>query len=476
MTFSSPIFYLFLLTTILIYHAVEKPVFRQAVLLAASLVFIRSFTNSWPELLPLAGFVGIGFLLVRISFLAKSTPATAVCVAIYVAAFIYLKRITTFGIGPLGFDYAVIGMSYILFRTLHLVIDAGNGELERAPSLWMFILYTLNLFCFVSGPIQLWQNFERTDWSDSTYLTKAYVFDCFARMILGLFKLAAIAATANYLFENVFVQLRDPASASPTMLTARYAVAAVAYTAYLYFNFSGYMDIVIAAGRLVGHTVPENFDKPFSSTSFLEFWQRWHMTLSSWFKSYVFTPVIVALMQVPLFGRFPTVTGMLCFFVTFLLMGVWHGTTEVYVVYGLLMGLGASVNKGWTVGLQTAVGRSAYRKLTGNPVYAAAARGVTFSYFTLALTCLWIGNITALASLCRHLSPTGLCETFAVIAVGFAVSYAAMDVVTRATSYFSSAGPRSFLLGNSKLASQILVVVLLFGLMSHTPDFVYGAY
>ena len=62
---------------------------------------------------------------------------------------------------------------------------------------------------------------------------------------------------------------------------------------YLYFNFSGYMDIVIGSGVLLGQSMPENFDKPFSARSFLEFWQRWHMTLSQWFKFYLFNPLLM---------------------------------------------------------------------------------------------------------------------------------------------------------------------------------------
>ena len=476
MTFSSPLFYLFLLSTTLSFHAVQSPAARQTVILAASVLFIRSFAASWLDMLPLAFYVGVGFILVRLAHAFKSTVLSVACIACYVAVFIYLKRITTFGIGPLGFDYAVIGMSYILFRTLHLVMDVSNGELEQPPSLWMYLLYTLNLFCFVSGPIQLWQDFEKAKWSGSAYLTQDYVFQCFARMIWGLFKLAVIAATANYMFANVDVQLRDPASMSVSMLVLRYCVAALAYAAYLYYNFSGYMDIVIAAGRLMGQVVPENFDRPFSSTSFLEFWQRWHMTLSSWFKSYVFTPLIIALMRMSPLAALPTITGMLCFFVTFLLMGVWHGTTEVFVVYGLLMGLGASVNKGWSILLQRATGRIAYRKLVANSTYAAAARGTTFSYFTLALTCLWIGDLAQLTHLASRLAVFGIAEAFIIMAVGFGLAYAAFRFVQRFVVYIVPAMPRSIARGNYVLASQIVIVVLVLGLMSRTPDFVYGAY
>jgi D-alanyl-lipoteichoic acid acyltransferase DltB (MBOAT superfamily) len=163
----------------------------------------------------------------------------------------------------------------------------------------------------------------------------------------------------------------------------------VIYPFFIYVNFSGYIDIVIALARLMRLRLPENFDRPLSATSFLDFWNRWHITLSKWFKTYVYNPLLIHLMR-----RFPSPAlepwlGVLCFFVTFFLVGVWHGRTSVFVFYGLLQGGGISVNKLWQIALTRTMGRKGYRALAANPVYEIFSRGLTFSWFALTLFWFW---------------------------------------------------------------------------------------
>ncbi len=100
-----------------------------------------------------------------------------------------------------------------------------------------------------------------------------------------------------------------------------YSAQSLAYAFFVYFNFSGYMDIVIGIGRLLGFKLPENFDRPFAAENYLDFWQRWHMTLSEWFKTYVFNPLVKKLYdstgQQP--KRMPLL-GVIGYFVTFFLL------------------------------------------------------------------------------------------------------------------------------------------------------------
>src|SRR5262250_2889257 len=100
------------------------------------------------------------------------------------------------------------------------------------------------------------------------------------------------------------------------------------------------MDVVIGIGRFYGFRLPENFDRPFAAGNFLEFWTRWHITLSNWFKVYVFNPGLRALAARVETPRAMPYLGVLAYFVTFLLMGVWHGSTRAFVIYGLLLGAG----------------------------------------------------------------------------------------------------------------------------------------
>ena len=117
------------------------------------------------------------------------------------------------------------------------------------------------------------------------------------------------------------------------------------YPVYVYFNFSGYMDLVIGVARFLRLELPENFNRPFSSCSFLEFWSRWHMTLSSWMKTYVYTPLLKAMMERFQSPAIEPFLGVFAFFVTFFLVGAWHGQTSEFLFFGVLLGLGISLNK-----------------------------------------------------------------------------------------------------------------------------------
>jgi D-alanyl-lipoteichoic acid acyltransferase DltB (MBOAT superfamily) len=179
---------------------------------------------------------------------------------------------------------------------------------------------------------------------------------------------------------------------------------AVFYPLFLYANFSGYIDIVIALARLMRVRLPENFDRPFSASSALEFWNRWHMTLSNWLKTYVYNPLLLALMRRISSLAAEPFLGVLCFFVTFFLIGVWHGRTSEFVVFGVLTGGGMSINKLWQLGLTRGLGRKPYRELAKNPAYEAIGRGLNFSWFSFTLFWFW-GDWKQITTVFSGLSP-----------------------------------------------------------------------
>src|SRR5258708_5215083 len=181
--------------------------------------------------------------------------------------------------------------------------------------------------------------------------------------------------------------LLHSSSASQSLSSA--SLLAVVYPFFLYLNFSGYIDIVIAIARLMRVRLPENFDRPFSASSFLDFWSRWHITLSNWLKTYVFNPLLLVLMRRVSSLAIQPYLGVLCFFVTFFLIGVWHGRTSEFVVFGVLQGGGVATNKLWQLGLTGAMGRNGYKKLARNQIYIALGRGLTFSWFAFTLFWFW---------------------------------------------------------------------------------------
>jgi D-alanyl-lipoteichoic acid acyltransferase DltB (MBOAT superfamily) len=206
-------------------------------------------------------------------------------------------------------------------------------------------------------------------------------------MVRGFFKVTVLAVLLQALHQDALAQMWEPSPVTAKLYPA-FRLALV-YPLFLYANFSGYIDIVIAIARLMRLRLPENFDRPFSATSFLEFWSRWHITLSNWLKTYVYNPLLVALMRRISSPVAEPFLGVTCFFVTFFLVGLWHGRTFEFVFFGLLQGGGVAMNKVWQLGLTSALGRKGYKALANNPVYNAFARGLTFSWFAFTLFWFW---------------------------------------------------------------------------------------
>jgi hypothetical protein len=158
---------------------------------------------------------------------------------------------------------------------------------------------------------------------------------------------------------------------------------------FIFFNFSGYMGIVIGIGRLFGQRLPENFDSPFLAKNFLDFWNRWHITVSQWFKTYVFNNLVRFLCRrwdrpalMPYFG----VAG---YFIVFFLLGIWHDWGHCFVLLGLLQGLGVSVNKLWEVELRKRLGPQRHAALVNKTWYQMWARAMALGYFTMSTIPAW---------------------------------------------------------------------------------------
>lgn len=150
------------------------------------------------------------------------------------------------------------------------------------------------------------------------------------------------------------------------------------YPAYVYINFAGYCSVVIAAASLLGLRLPENFDRPYLARNMIEFWNRWHITLSHWLRDYLFTPGYKALAQ-----RWPTRAASmvpLCYFMVFLVAGVWHGSSANFVVFGMLHGTGVSVAKMWENHLIRRLGRKGLKQYLQSRKIRVVATLINFHF------------------------------------------------------------------------------------------------
>ena len=476
MSLSSSSFLAFIALVVIGYHLTTSVAYRRSIMTLANAAFIASYVGGIGQMLPLVGFLLLGYIALQAVRSRPGGVVLAVGIAVVLAAYVILKRFSFIeNVVQLPFPYLIVGLSYILFRVVHLMVDARAGDLPNGIGPLAFFRYTCNFLCFVSGPIQRYQDFAPMDGVEMAPLDADRVYAAFARVVAGYIRFAVVAEAADY----VYLTLRPHLFATGPMLWVLFAICAAAYTAYLYLNFSGYMDIVIGIGMLLGMSLPENFDRPFSARSFLEFWQRWHMTLSEWFKLYVFTPLMMRLMTRWPSAELTAYLGVFAFFVTFLIMGVWHGSTMVFVIYGLLMGAGASGNKLWQIFCAERLGRKRYRALSQTPAYVYLARGLTFSYFTVALTCLWEPELSQYLALAGRLGAIGICAAFVVLALGFALGALIFDagwgwVRTRAGSL--PVLPGALIYRNIGLAVCILAVLMITSLFNNAPEFVYKAF
>src|SRR4051812_44369517 len=242
----------FALGAALLFHAASSLFYRKLILTGANLVFIGSYLAEFRQVLPLAFFLAFGYGAIELVRRRRSGLALTVGLIATLALYIFLKRFSFLSDLPtLPFSYLIIGLSYILFRIVHLMVDALSEPWDKPIQPWSFLNYTCNFLTLVSGPIQRYDDFRRGEESLGQTLVSDVVIGSFSRMIVGFVKVSVLSATANYLFQDVSYHILGGNDAmSAITFVVYYAVGAAAYTGYLYFNFSGYIDIVIAIGAL----------------------------------------------------------------------------------------------------------------------------------------------------------------------------------------------------------------------------------
>jgi D-alanyl-lipoteichoic acid acyltransferase DltB (MBOAT superfamily) len=363
---------------------------RQTVLLVASVVFLVPFSRDPMAFLPLACFVGLGYAALR--WVERPTAhALPVAIGCVLLAFFWLKKYVF--VPPalwLSAPYVTVGVSYILFRILHLVIEGRNDASYARISFMAYLGYLIRFNTLVAGPIQSYDDYrEQQELAASRRVDVTDIGDAVERIIVGLVKTNVLAALLAH-FRDVSLARLIASPPTETRLLDGALVFAL-YPLFLYCNFAGYIDIMIGVGRLLGERLPENFDRPFSATSFIDFWNRWHITLSRWLRTYVYNPLLLALLRRFPSRRLESWWATLAFFVTFFLVGVWHGQTGAFLFFGFLQGLGVSVNKLYQLTLTKRLGRKQYERRSSRALYEVVARGLTFTWFTFTLTWFWAG-------------------------------------------------------------------------------------
>lgn len=337
MLFSSPLFlFLFLPVVLALYFATPRAG-RNAVLLMMSIIFYawgeRAFALVMIASIACNFVLGLfvartrktrtGRLMLALAIILNLGLLIAFKYAGFIAANVNHVLVST-GVAPIPVPqlHLPIGISFFTFHSLSYVIDIHRGDAEVQRNPIDLALYIALFPQLIAGPILRYHHIDRQ------IRHRTITIGDFAigaqRFVIGLAKKVLVANTLAVPVDKIWALPAIELSSSLAWL------ATVCYTLQIYYDFSGYSDMAIGLGRMFGFHFQENFNYPYISQSIREFWRRWHISLSTWFRDYLYLPLGGNRHGV---GR--TYANLL---IVFLLCGLWHGATWCFVIWGLFHG------------------------------------------------------------------------------------------------------------------------------------------
>lgn len=340
MLFSSIPFLYYFLPVVLILYLIAPRKLKNSVILLSSLVFYAWGEPKYVLLMAITIAVGFvaGILIDKLSSPKGKKAAMIASVAICLGFLGYFKYADFFianfnkatGLSlPLLQVALPIGISFYTFQIISYIIDVYREDAKAQYNIINFAAYVTMFPQLIAGPIVRYADIaeQLESRTHSLDMVSAGV----RRFIIGLSKKILIA--------NVLGELCDTFKASDDKTVLFYWIYAVAFSLHIYFDFSGYSDMAIGIGKIFGFEFIENFDHPFVSSSITEFWRRWHMSLGTWFRDYVY---------IPLGGnRVPKWRWFINIFVVWGLTGFWHGAEWNFIIWGLMFGILLVIEKLW---------------------------------------------------------------------------------------------------------------------------------
>ncbi|WP_125702374.1 D-alanyl-lipoteichoic acid biosynthesis protein DltB [Lacticaseibacillus daqingensis] len=313
--------------------------------LASLLFIVMMFTGTkWHE-----GFALIGYVVFQVALVQgyaryrqthNGTAVFVLAVLASIAPLAVVKLTPAIAVHPsiLGF----LGISYLTFKSVQCVMELRDGTIKRLPAL-SFLRFLLFMPTISSGPIDRYRRFE-ADYAQVP--TQAAYVEMLGRALRYLFT----GFVYKYLLGYVFGTLLLPQVAHAALVRGGLSWPLVGYmytySMYLFFDFAGYSLFAVAISLVMGIDTPMNFNRPFLAGNIKDFWNRWHMSLSFWFRDFVFMRVTFFIMKHKLIKNRIRVSQV-AYLINFLVMGFWHGVTWYYIVYGLFHAGAIIINDLW---------------------------------------------------------------------------------------------------------------------------------
>ncbi|MEM9059728.1 MAG: MBOAT family O-acyltransferase [Pseudomonadota bacterium] len=330
-----------------------------AFLVVASIVFYAQFNILLA--LVLVGSITFNFLIGRaIQTLPDRTAARMLmlaAIAVNLVALGYFKYVNFFidianSVSGEGFSHldilVPVGVSFFTFTQIGYLIEASAGR-ARQVNFVKYALFAGFFPCVTAGPLLLQREmFDQMDSRKDSAFSPARVSIALTMFGIGLAKKVLIADSIAPFSNTVF----DGVAAGQAIALTEAWVGSLCYTLQLYFDFSGYSDMAIGIAFLFGFKLPLNFNSPFKATSISEFWSRWHMTMTRFFTTFIYTHFAMTNARRAHEQDYGPMrkwlsAGAAPVFYTFLIAGIWHGAGWTFVVYGLIHGTALAINHGW---------------------------------------------------------------------------------------------------------------------------------
>ena len=314
----------FILIIAFIMNVFKKSTYYLSLVFSTLMVYFV-FAENPMHLGSIIGYVLAGYILMHLSVKFKEHKKTMILM-IFLAGLplVLVKVLAVFKISGLGF----LGISYMTFKLIQIIIEIYDGLIEKPMGPLDYVHFLLFFPALSSGPIDRSRRFLE-DWkkqrTKDEYLELAGTG--LFRLVLGLFYKLVIS---GMVFQQMTsIRYKD---------FSFFVIYMYLYTAYLFFDFAGYSLMAVGASNVLGIETPMNFNVPFISVDIKDFWNRWHITLSTWLRDFVFSRIVMRFMRKKIFKKRLT-TAMVAYMINMTFMGFWHGITLNYIAYGFYHGI-----------------------------------------------------------------------------------------------------------------------------------------
>ena len=381
MTLQHPAVFAFLCVALVVLSVAKARRATSALFLILNVGFITLMFQTVSGVIVLSGSLMVNYLVLRVMPRMASRPHRLVLHWMWLlatlAGFFVAKRylwLTDIFLPIATFPHIEsLGFSFLLFRQIHLSIDVRDGVAPRVRLL-DYLNYNLAFWTFLAGPIQRFVPFceQIQNMTASEPVPAREILLGLNRAMLGFTQMFVVGWFLN---RHVGSQHCFEAPTLPGL-----CVLVVAFPAHLYVNFSGYCDIGIGLSRAVGFRLPENFNHPYLARSCVEFWGRWHITLSEFFRDYIYYPLHTGMSRriAPLLS---TILATLC---SFTIMGAWHGSSVRFVTFGVIHAVGVISAIVYQHTLKRFFSKAQRRAYNQNRVVAIGATALCQTYILLS--------------------------------------------------------------------------------------------